>query len=106
MPTLSPAPSLTLSPVSTTSGNLIHRPFAGGLLSPRGDARPRSGLRSVTSRWLEPTVSAPHSLPLSGPSARQRSYALRRLGYYREDGAGLCRCASAARISEGETQER
>src|SRR4051794_21890999 len=32
MPTLSPAPSLTLSPVSTTSGNLIHRPFAGGLL--------------------------------------------------------------------------
>src|SRR6185369_2115505 len=33
MPTLSLAPSLTLSPVSTTSGNLIHRPFAGGLLS-------------------------------------------------------------------------
>src|SRR3954449_8842972 len=32
MPTLSLAPSLTLSPVSTTSGNLIHRPFAGGLL--------------------------------------------------------------------------
>src|SRR3954470_3324624 len=31
MPTLSNAPSLTLSPVSTTSGNLIHRPFAGGL---------------------------------------------------------------------------
>src|SRR3954447_21891403 len=31
MPTLSPAPSLTLSPVSATSGNLIHRPFAGGL---------------------------------------------------------------------------
>src|SRR4051794_41663827 len=31
MPMLSPAPSLTPSPVSTTSGNLIHRPFAGGL---------------------------------------------------------------------------
>src|SRR4051795_9011323 len=31
MPTLSPAPSLTLSPVSTTSDNLIHRPCAGGL---------------------------------------------------------------------------
>src|SRR4051812_22189660 len=31
MPTLSPAPSLMLSPVSTTSGNLIHRPSAGGL---------------------------------------------------------------------------
>src|SRR3954449_10409199 len=31
MPTLSPAPSLTLSPASTTSDNLIHRPFAGGL---------------------------------------------------------------------------
>src|SRR5215211_284173 len=31
MPTLSPAPSLTPSPVSTTSGNLLHRPFAGGL---------------------------------------------------------------------------
>jgi hypothetical protein len=30
---LSPTPSLTLSPVSTTSGNLIHRPFAGDLLS-------------------------------------------------------------------------
>ena len=33
MPTLSPAPSLTLSPVSTTSDNSNHRPFAGGLLS-------------------------------------------------------------------------
>src|SRR4051794_9587062 len=32
MPTQSPAPSLMLSPVSTTSGNLIHRPFADGLL--------------------------------------------------------------------------
>jgi hypothetical protein len=32
MPTLSPAPSLTLSPVSTTSDNSNHRPFAGGLL--------------------------------------------------------------------------
>src|SRR3954451_11919000 len=32
MPTLSPAPSLTLSPVSTTNDNLIHRPFAGDLL--------------------------------------------------------------------------
>src|SRR3954454_7780723 len=31
MPMLSPAPSLTPSPVSTTSGNLIHRPFAGVL---------------------------------------------------------------------------
>ena len=35
MPTLSNAPSLTLSPASTTNGNLIHRPFAGGLLSPK-----------------------------------------------------------------------
>src|SRR4051794_25917272 len=33
MSTLSNAPSLTPSPVSTTSGNLLHRPFAGGLLS-------------------------------------------------------------------------
>ena len=33
MPMLSLAPSLTLSPVSTTSGNLIHRPFAGGRLA-------------------------------------------------------------------------
>src|SRR4051812_45666606 len=33
MPTLSPAPSLTPSPVSTTSDNSNHRPFAGGLLS-------------------------------------------------------------------------
>src|SRR4051812_8152932 len=33
MPTLSLALSLTLSPVSTTSGNLIHRQFAGGQLS-------------------------------------------------------------------------
>src|SRR3954452_12932324 len=32
MPTLSPAPSLTPSPVSTTSDNSNHRPFAGGLL--------------------------------------------------------------------------
>src|SRR4051794_2680777 len=31
MPTLSPAPSLTLSPASTISDSLIHRPFAGGL---------------------------------------------------------------------------
>src|SRR3954466_8314926 len=30
-PTLSNAPSLTPSPVSTTSGSLIHRPFARGL---------------------------------------------------------------------------
>src|SRR4051794_41875314 len=32
MPMLSPTPSLTLSPVSTTSDNSNHRPFAGGLL--------------------------------------------------------------------------
>src|ERR1044071_3100723 len=31
IPTLSNAPSLTLSPVSTTSDNQNHRPFAGGL---------------------------------------------------------------------------
>src|SRR3954467_8998886 len=31
MPMLSPTPSLTLSPVSTTSDNSNHRPFAGGL---------------------------------------------------------------------------
>ena len=36
MPTLSPAPSLTLSPVSTTSDNLIHRPFPYGLLRRSG----------------------------------------------------------------------
>src|SRR3954453_7459117 len=35
MPMLSPTPSLTLSPVSTTSDNSNHRPFAGGLLSAR-----------------------------------------------------------------------
>src|SRR4051794_67019 len=33
MPTLSPAPSLTLSPVSTTRDNLNHRPFSYDLLS-------------------------------------------------------------------------
>src|SRR5215210_179477 len=32
MPTLSPAPSLTLSPASTTSDNQNHRPFSHGLL--------------------------------------------------------------------------
>src|SRR3954454_1137186 len=37
MPTLSPAPSLTPSPVSTTSDNSNHRPFAGGLLSKLGN---------------------------------------------------------------------
>src|SRR4051794_8061657 len=36
MPTLSNAPSLTLSPVSITSDNPNHRPFAGGLLSTIG----------------------------------------------------------------------
>src|SRR3954452_15149775 len=49
MPTLSPALSLTLSPVSTTSGNLIHRPFGGDLRrigghiwqAPRGAGRCR-----------------------------------------------------------------
>src|SRR4051794_25596107 len=35
MPMLSPTPSLTLSPASTTSDNLNHRPFAGRLLSHR-----------------------------------------------------------------------
>src|SRR3954452_6313786 len=51
MPTLSPALSLTLSPVSTTSGNLIHRPFGGDLRrigghiwqAPRGAGRCRMG---------------------------------------------------------------
>src|SRR3954454_21932349 len=38
MPTLSNAPSLTLSPVLTTRDNLIHRPFTHGLLRL---ARPR-----------------------------------------------------------------
>src|SRR4051812_8775167 len=42
MPTLSPAPSLMLSPVSTTSGNLIHRPFAGGLLSEAAEPQGRT----------------------------------------------------------------
>src|SRR6185503_15316835 len=32
MPTLSNAPSLTLSPASTTSDNLTHRPFSCGML--------------------------------------------------------------------------
>src|SRR3954447_18238712 len=32
IPTLSNAPSLTLSPTSTTNDKPIHRPFAGGLL--------------------------------------------------------------------------
>src|SRR5215218_5472197 len=32
MPMLLPTPSLTLSPVSITSDNSNHRPFAGGLL--------------------------------------------------------------------------
>src|SRR4051794_27030489 len=40
MPMLSPTPSLTLSPVSTTSDNSNHRPFAGGLL--RSSTSPRS----------------------------------------------------------------
>src|SRR3954452_6464185 len=38
MPMLSPTPSLTLSPVSTTSDNSNHRPFAGGLLSVDGSS--------------------------------------------------------------------
>src|SRR3954454_5120562 len=33
MPMLSPTPSLTLSPASTTSDNSNHRPFADGMLS-------------------------------------------------------------------------
>src|SRR3954452_5090289 len=49
MPTLSPAPSLTLSPVSTTSGNLIHRPFAGGLLSAGGELPGRPAPRDVVA---------------------------------------------------------
>src|SRR4051812_18882493 len=44
IPRLSPTPSLTLSPVSTTSDNSNHRPFAGGLLSIQ-HKRGRSRLR-------------------------------------------------------------
>src|SRR3954454_25388790 len=36
MPMLSPTPSLTLSPASTTSDNSNQRPFAGRLLRVRG----------------------------------------------------------------------
>src|SRR4051794_18742587 len=53
MPTLSLALSLTLSPVSTTSGNLIHRQFAGGQLSPNQRA---SGYHQDTGIRGEPTA--------------------------------------------------
>src|SRR5436190_13521595 len=50
MPTLSPAPSLMLSPVSTTSDNPIHRPFPRGLLR----RQPRMGRdRNEPDRRLE-----------------------------------------------------
>src|SRR4051794_5685052 len=42
MPTLSPAPSLTLSPVSTTSANLSHRTFSYSLPRKWSDERVRS----------------------------------------------------------------
>src|SRR4051794_28923895 len=50
MPTLSNAPSLTLSSVSTTSGNLINRPFAGGLLSSaRGNKAEATGMDAISA---------------------------------------------------------
>src|SRR5687767_2301036 len=56
MPTLSPAPSLTLLPVSTTSGNPIHRPFAGGLLRPRSEEH-TSELQSLAYLVCRPPIS-------------------------------------------------
>src|SRR5215203_5807448 len=56
IPTLSNAPSLTLSPVSTTSDKLIHRPFAGGLLSPSAKLLYKPGCYKETlelaSSWV------------------------------------------------------
>src|SRR4051795_6397840 len=45
MPMLSSTPSLTLSPVSTTSDNSNHRPFAGGLLRSRSRGREHFAFR-------------------------------------------------------------
>src|SRR3954451_14365504 len=53
MPTLSVMSSLTLSPVSTTSDNLNHRPFAGGMLSVSCDLPRRA--RSALAR-LDPPL--------------------------------------------------
>src|SRR3954469_5263372 len=47
MPTLSNAPSLTLSPVSITSDNPNHRPFAGGLLRSAADRGSADGATSA-----------------------------------------------------------
>src|SRR4051794_703117 len=49
IPTLSNAPSLTLSSASTTSGKPIHRPFSYGLL--RGSYRLQKRRRSML-RWF------------------------------------------------------
>src|SRR4051812_30025894 len=62
MPTFSLALSLTLSPVSTTSGILIHRPFASGLL--------RRSNQSLTERLLALVPVAPECRASPCPRAR------------------------------------
>src|SRR3954454_8587996 len=49
IPTLSNAPSLTLSPTSTTNDKPIHRPFAGGLLSRDPRLYPQHGNAEITA---------------------------------------------------------
>src|SRR4051794_5395110 len=68
MPTLSRAPSLTLSPVSTRSGNLIHRPFPHGLLSLErcaGD-KPAAEVRREVVLYPKHASSAPRLPGQSG----------------------------------------
>src|SRR4051794_22940316 len=68
IPTPSNAPSLTLSPASTTSGNLIHRPFAGGLLR-RSRPESRQEIHLVRRR-----IPTPKSLSQSRESTLNLEY--------------------------------
>src|SRR4051812_14843675 len=67
MPMLLPTPSLTLSPVSITSDNSNHRPFAGGLLRRAESEAAAGALACDGTRRDVPRVASRNGGMLNAP---------------------------------------
>src|SRR4051794_3653543 len=100
MPTLSPVPSLTPSPVSITSDNSNHRPFAGGLLSVHEKA-PVHRIKSAEHRPLLRLAGGFDTQLGAAPGPAARQIGMReRLGFVEEHEIDRPGCGLGLQIGE------